>query len=717
MVMGAHAAPLVRAPGPAPTPRPAAPLVLAPGPAPTPRPTSTSLLNLALLLLVLTSSHAALSFGQTADDDALVPAALLRFKSSITNAGVLTNWNPDSTSPCLGDHGSWTGVLCDKGKIWGLQLENMGLGGKIDLNSLVPLSGLRSLSFMNNEFDGPMPDVRKLGALKSLFLSNNRFSGQIPDDAFRGMASLKKVYLANNNFTGKIPSSVAESPRLLELRLENNHFIGQIPDFHPDLNIFNVSNNQLEGPIPPSLRKMDPSSFSGNQDLCGEPLDSVCKSTSPPLPQSPSPLMNIPSPPLPLGEKKKSSSPLRTVGIVIACLVVLAVILMLIILLYRSRSSQTPQLGRTVSPYNHQKSNLASANHTYPVEEHASSSPGLMISGVAGGHSSNIKGSGGDLADQQNHSTNNGGKLSFVRDDRQRFDLQDLLRASAEVLGSGSFGSSYKAVLMEGQAVVVKRFKQMNNVGKEEFHEHMRRIGRLKHPNLLPLVAYYYRKEEKLLVFDYVHNGSLASQLHSNHTAERPALDWPTRLKIAKGVAKGLAYLYSELPCLIVPHGHLKSTNVLLDESFEPLLMDYTLVPVVNSERAHHLLVAYKSPEYERHGRTTKKTDVWSMGVLILEMLTGKFPANYLVAQGSSVTGYGADLANMISSISNIVGNDVVEEVEGLFDKDMGSTENAGGQMVKLLKIGVACCGEDLERRLDLKEAVDKIQLLEERDD
>lgn len=106
------------------------------------------------------------------------------------------------------------------------------------------------------------------------------------------------------------------------------------------------------------------------------------------------------------------------------------------------------------------------------------------------------------------------GKLTFLRDDGRRFDLHDLLRASAEVLGYGSFGSAYKAVLMDGHAVVVKRFRQMSNCGKEEFHEHMGRLGKLSHPNLLPLTAYYYRKEEKLLVFNFVHNGSLQRQLH-----------------------------------------------------------------------------------------------------------------------------------------------------------------------------------------------------------
>jgi len=106
------------------------------------------------------------------------------------------------------------------------------------------------------------------------------------------------------------------------------------------------------------------------------------------------------------------------------------------------------------------------------------------------------------------------GGLNFVGNEREGIDLQDLLRASAEVLGSGSFGSTYKAMLLNGPVVVVKRFKNMNDVGKKEFFDHMNRLGKLSHPNLLPLVAFYYGKEEKLLVHDFAENGSLASHLH-----------------------------------------------------------------------------------------------------------------------------------------------------------------------------------------------------------
>ena len=173
-----------------------------------------------------------------------------------------------------------------------------------------------------------------------------------------------------------------------------------------------------------------------------------------------------------------------------------------------------------------------------------------------------------------------------------------------------------------------------------------------------------------------------------------------------KGIAKGLEYLYKDMPSLIAPHGNLKSSNVLLTESFEPLLCDYGLVPVINQDLAQDIMVVYKSPEYLHHGRITKKTDVWCLGILILEILTGKFPANFLQqGKGSEVS-----LANWVQSV-------VPEEWTGeVFDKEMGATKNSEGEMVKLLKIALGCCEGDVDKRWDLKEAAEKIQEVKERD-
>ena len=174
-----------------------------------------------------------------------------------------------------------------------------------------------------------------------------------------------------------------------------------------------------------------------------------------------------------------------------------------------------------------------------------------------------------------------------------------------------------------------------------------------------------------------------------------------------KGVARGLAYLYNALPSVIVPHGHLKSSNVLLDASFEPLLTDYALIPVTNLDHAQQLMMPYKSPEYAQLGRITKKTDVWSFGILILEIITGKFPENYLTQRHNS----NSDIAHWVN---NMITEKRTSEV---FDVEMGGVGNSKGELLKLLKIGLTCCEENVERRLDFKEALEQIEELKEAED
>lgn len=189
-----------------------------------------------------------------------------------------------------------------------------------------------------------------------------------------------------------------------------------------------------------------------------------------------------------------------------------------------------------------------------------------------------------------------------------------------------------------------------------------------------------------------------------NHNSQKPGLDWTTRLKIVKGVSRGLSYLYSALPSVIVPHGHLKSSNVLLDESFEPLITDYALSPLINLDHAQQIIMPYKSPEYAQLGRITKKTDVWSFGILILEILTGKFPENYITPKYNS----DSDLASWVNMMIT------EKRTSDIFDVDMGGVGNSKSELLKLLKIGLSCCEENVERRLDIKEALVQIEDLKE---
>jgi len=510
---------------------------------------------------------------------------------------------------------------------------------------------------MNNKFDGSLPNITQLVALKSIYFSGNQFSGVIPIYIFDGMLSLKKIHLARNKFSGEIPQSLITLPRLSELMLQDNEFDGEIPQFQNGmLKLFNVSDNEMTGEIPLSLRHMNVSSFSGNKDLCGAPLESCAPAK------------------LSIG----------TI-IIVVILVALAVAALIAVVIILSRRKQMPEQERaTVSPPGRRKA--------------FSTDLDKMEQGTASTEKS-----------QNGKKGVNNIKLTFLQDGREKFNMGDLLKASAQILGSGIFGSTYKAALNAGQAMVVKRFRHMNNVENEEFYEHMRRLGRVNHQNVLPIVAFYYRKEEKLLVYDFMENISLAVHLHGNTTRGRPCPDWPTRLNIIKGVSKGLSYLYNELPSLMAPHGHLKSSNILLDRSYNPMLADYGLIPVVNQDRAQEHMIAYKSPEYKNNGRITKKTDVWSLGMLILETMTGRFPSSFF-QQGSK--GNETDLVSWVEFMVK-EGNADVDQV---FDKNMGRKDKSKGEMTKLLQIGLNCCEEEVDKRWDLKEAVERIEQVKEKD-
>ncbi|KAG2579959.1 hypothetical protein PVAP13_6NG309048 [Panicum virgatum] len=399
--------------------------------------------------------------------------------------------------------------MCNKNGVHGLQLEGMSLAGKLDLGALKGLSGLRTLSFMDNEFTGPMPDVKELSGLRAIFLSGNEFSGTIPADAFAGMGWLKKIVLSSNNFSGPIPASLGDLPKLLDLQLNDNKFQGKIPDLkQKELKEVNLANNELEGEIPASLKNIKADMFAGNKKLCGAPLGAKCEATPPPAVKAPVPSSDKDAAASTGASaddaKQAAQKPVEGVtsyGVLAAVLGTLAIAGVAFFALHKRRdrtknfgpAASTKPSGPRVELQPAAKAEASAARGAAPAAAAAASA-----AAAGGGGEERSSRAGGSTARKVEQ-----GRLTFVRDDRGRFfELQDLLKATAEVLGTANLGVCYRATLTSGHSVVVKRFKEMNRVGREDFEEHMRRLGRLSHPNLLPLVAYYYRKEEKLLIHE-----------------------------------------------------------------------------------------------------------------------------------------------------------------------------------------------------------------------
>ncbi|KAI3703614.1 hypothetical protein L1987_73806 [Smallanthus sonchifolius] len=268
----------------------------------------------------------------------------------------------------------------------------------------------------------------------------------------------------------------------------------------------------------------------------------------------------------------------------------------------------------------------------------------------------------------------------LMRGGRHKFTMQELLGGDTHVVGNVGLGTSFLSLISERLIMFFKRLESVTNDEKLDFHGHMMLLGNLSHPNLLPYLACYHYKDERFLVTDFVINGSLATHLHDEQKSDESRLDWATRLKIIKGVASGLGYLYQEFPTLSLPHGHLKSSSVPVDDAFNPLLTDYGLLPIIKKEEAEKLMVAYKSPEFNL---TTKKTDVWCLGMLILEIMTGGMGKKRV-----------EDMAT--TWVNSIKREEWRQEV---FDKNMKWEMDSEIETIDLLEIGLHCCEPDYERR------------------
>lgn len=212
------------------------------------------------------------------------------------------------------------------------------------------------------------------------------------------------------------------------------------------------------------------------------------------------------------------------------------------------------------------------------------------------------------------------------------FTYEDLVNATdgfshANFLGQGGFGYVHKGVLPSGEKVAIKQLKIGSGQGEREFQAEVAIISRVHHKHLVSLVGYCTSGLQRMLVYEFVPNNTLEFHLHGK--GDNP-LNWDTRMKIALGSAKGLAYLHEDCQPKII-HRDIKSANILLDSNFEPKVADFGLARFTSETDTHVSTrvmgtFGYLAPEYALTGKLTEKSDVFSFGVMLLELITGRRP-------------------------------------------------------------------------------------------
>ncbi|KAK9090477.1 hypothetical protein Sjap_023654 [Stephania japonica] len=524
-----------------------------------------------------------------------VKRSLMRFLGQISSPNpVNLNWSM-STDPC---NNHWMGVSCNlkSTSVKKIILENLGLSGSFDANSLCSAETLSVLSLKSNSISGGVPEeIGKCKQLTHLYLSGNKFSGNIPL-SLSNLNNLKRLDVSFNNFSGALP----DLPRVSGLKsflAENNQLSGAIPEFDfTNLDHFNVSNNNFSGPVPDMKGRFGLSSIAGNPLLCGKPSPNACPRPPPPPPPS------------------KSSSGFHKSALFYSGYALLGLLLVIVVvftLIKRKKAKEARKVEvvkvESVVDGNGSPNNKSSPNRD--SREASSDKNGNSRSSVTSAEAGMVSSS-----------------LTILSSPVLKgMQLDELLRAPAELIGRGRHGSLYKVFLDGGKTLAVKRIKGWD-IPVEAFELRMRNLDRVRHPNVLPIIAFYGSKEEKLLVYEFQENGSLFNLLHG--TKEGRRFDWGSRLSVAASVAEALAYMHVEFQEDGIAHGNLKSTNILFNSTMDPCIGEYGLM-VINNSLSHNNNENEPSKETSAQGPYLNfKVDLYAFGIVLLELLTGKLVHN-----------------------------------------------------------------------------------------
>uniref|UniRef100_A0A804UJZ4 Protein kinase domain-containing protein n=1 Tax=Zea mays TaxID=4577 RepID=A0A804UJZ4_MAIZE len=553
-------------------------------------------------------------------------------------------------------------------------------------------------------------------------LSSNFLHGSLPM-GIGDLSALTLLNLRQNNFTGEIPRTITKLKNLLYIDLSSNNFNGSIPDGLPDdLVEFNVSYNYLSGSVPSNLLKFPDSSFHPGNELLVLPRSESLNGSD-------------------KSDEARHGLKRGILYALIICVVVFVTGIIALLLVHwkisswKSREKGTGQGKHVGQVQSAQRSAEISTTEMHDValesspsaEYGAVSLPGkerrheaqdapidaAYFNEPAGSSSArkdstkssmpSLSSSPPDARSQHHHSilrVHSPDKLVgdlHLFDNSVVFTAEELSCAPAEIIGRSCHGTSYKATLDNGYMLTVKWLKEGFAKSKKEFSREIKKLGSVRHPNLVPLRGYYWgpKEHERIMISDYADATSLSTYLSEFDERNLPPLSAGQRLNIAIDIARCLDYLHNER---VIPHGNIKSSNVLIQNSTpSALVTDYSLhrlmTPIGMAEQVLNAgALGYSPPEFSSTSKPcpSLKSDVYAFGVILLELLTGKI-AGEIICMNDGVV----DLTDWVRML------DLEERVSECYDRHITGVESSEGAPQALdgmLRIALRCIRSASER-------------------